>query len=99
MLSALAVAEPSSAAQLLQECLAKLSSHVQLLAGSQLSGSPSPSRSFTRTLSQALTDNNAMTVRLQQDSILGCAAGAAALLSASTRQAVAHVHAAENMSW
>ena len=87
MLTALAVAEPSSAAQLLQECLAKLANQVQLMAGSQLSSSPSPSRGFTRTLSQALTDNNAMTVRLQQDSILGCAAGAAALLSASTRSA------------
>ena len=87
MLTALAVAEPSSAAQLLQECLAKLANQVQLMAGSQLSSSPSPSRGFTRTLSRALTDNNAMTVRLQQDSILGCAAGAAALLSASTRSA------------
>lgn len=85
MLSALAVAEPSSAAQLLQECLAKLASHVQLLAGTHLGTSPSPSRGFDRTLSQALTDNNATTVKLQQDSILGYAAGAAALLSASTR--------------
>lgn len=85
MLSALAVAEPSSAAQLLQECLAKLANHVQLLAGNQMTTTASPSRDFSRTLSQALTDNNAMSIRLQQDAILGSAAGAAALLSASTR--------------
>ncbi|KAA6419849.1 MAG: hypothetical protein FRX49_10212, partial [Trebouxia sp. A1-2] len=78
VLSALAVAEPSSAAQLLQECLEKLAAQVQ-----QLTAACTPHSSSPRGLRH--TDDNSTTMRLLKDSVLGFATGSAALVSASTR--------------
>lgn len=78
MLSAIAVAEPSSAALLLQECLEKLAAQVQ-----QLTAASAPHASSPRGIRDA--DDSSTTMRLLKDSVLGFANGAAALVSAATR--------------
>ena len=79
VLSALAVAEPSSAAPLLQECLEKLAGQVQ-----QLSAACHPHSASPRGLRGA-SDDNSTTMRILKDSVLGFATGDAAVASASTR--------------
>ncbi|KAL3149121.1 hypothetical protein ABBQ32_001960 [Trebouxia sp. C0010 RCD-2024] len=78
VLSAIAVAEPSSAALLLQECLEKLAAQVQ-----QLTAASAPHASSPRGIRDA--DDSSTTMRLLKDSVLGFANGAAALVSAATR--------------
>lgn len=78
VLSALAVAGPSSAALLLQECLEKLAAQVQ-----QLTTACAPHTSSPRGIRDA--DDSSTTIRLLKDSVLGFANGAAALVSAATR--------------